>query len=220
MKYFLGLSAFTLANVLVSGQALAAEGSGIDLGLRLGYGIPLGSAAENEKLNDLVSGQVPIWVDAGYRFAPNIMAGLYFQYGFAFLPDSSCPSPASCSASDIRFGIQGQYRFMPRESVDPWLGLGIGYEWLDYSVSAGGFDASAGVHGWEFLHLQGGADFKVADGFGIGPFLDFSLGQYSSGSVTTSALPVLGQPVSGSGDIQNKALHEWLTLGVRAVFDP
>ena len=211
------VSTLVAAGVLVTNAALASQEYGVDLGLRLGYGIPLGSMAENVKLNDLVSGQVPIWVDAGYRFNPNIMAGLYFQYGFGFVPDSGCANGVagiSCSASDIRFGIQGQYRFMPENSVNPWLGIGFGYEWLDWSASAGGQSQSAGVHGFEFLHLQGGADFKVAESVGVGPFLDFSLGEYESGSADAGGLG------SVSGDINRKALHEWLTLGVRAVFDP
>ena len=228
MKYRLVLTGMVLAGAM-STTALAAEDTGFDLGLRLGYGIPLGSLADaaitvagtnftvNSELNDVISGQVPIWIDAGYRFTPNFMAGIYFQYGFGFVPSNGCPNGWDCSAQDIRFGLQAQYRFMPRESFDPWLGVGFGYEWLDRSFSFQGVDGTFTVHGWEFLNLQGGVDFKVADSFGIGPFLSFSLGEYSSYSADISGLGVAG---SGSGDIDNTALHEWLTLGVRGVFDP
>jgi hypothetical protein len=135
--------------------------------------------------------------------------------------DNTCPSVSGvdCSAHDIRVGLQGQYRFMPKESVNPWVGLGIGYEWLGGSISAntplGSVEGSFDVHGFEFLNLQGGADFKVADGVGIGPFLSFSLGEYTDGSVAATGAGT----VSGSGELANKSLHEWLTLGVRGAFD-
>jgi outer membrane protein W len=220
MKYIAALSGLVAAGTLLSGRAEASEDSGLDLGLRLGYGIPLGSIANapagagvGTSLSDYVSGQVPIWVDAGYRFTPNIMAGLYFQYGFAFPSDTVCQNTSSCSGSDVRFGVQGQYRISPHESVDPWLGIGVGYEWLTLSTMVAGLDSSLGLRGWEFLHLQGGVDFKVADGFGVGPFIDFSLAEYMTGSAD-------GGGTSISGDVRDKALHEWLTLGVRGVYDP
>jgi hypothetical protein len=220
MKYRLVLAGLGVTAALSTTALAAPEDSGIDLGLRLGYGIPLGIIGQDLKLNDYVTGQVPIWIDAGYRFTPNIIAGLYFQYGFGFLADNICPSPADCSAHDIRVGIQGQYRFLPKETANPWLGIGFGYEWLGLSVSAttpvGSIDASIDAHGFEFVNLQGGVDFKVAEGVGIGPFLSFSLDEYSNASASTSGLAAF----SGSGEIQNKALHEWLTLGVRATFDP
>ena len=218
MKYRFVLTGMVLAGT-TSATALAMEDSGVDLGVRLGYGIPLGEAAENADLNDLVTGQVPIWIDAGYRITPNWVVGLYFQYGFAFLADNVCPSGTDCSAHAIRVGLQGQYRFMPREKVNPWLGLGIGYEWLGGSVSipspVGSVDVSLDAHGFEFVNFQGGADFQVGDGIGIGPFLSFSLGEYSRGSFDVTGPAT----ASGSDDIENQALHEWLTLGVRGAFD-
>src|SRR5262245_53604601 len=102
MRYLTILSGVVLGGALISTEAQASEDQGVDLGLRLGYAIPLGSVAESAggtsaDLNNLVDGVVPIWVDLGYRFNPNFMLGLYFQYGFGLLSDSSCPSPLSCS---------------------------------------------------------------------------------------------------------------------------
>src|SRR5438105_4003214 len=54
----------------------------IRLGLRLGYALPMGNLAEGAKLGDGISGQIPIWIDAGYMVTPNILLGLYGQYGF------------------------------------------------------------------------------------------------------------------------------------------
>ncbi|MEI9936524.1 MAG: hypothetical protein WDO69_04795 [Pseudomonadota bacterium] len=177
----------------------------IRLGLRLGYGLPLGSVADGSKMSDGLSGQIPIWIDAGYMVTPNVLVGLYGQYGFALT--KNCPTGDDCSAHDIRFGIQAQYHLMPAESVDPWLGLGFGYEILGVSQTTQGFTVSGDVKGFEFVNLQGGADFKVADAVAVGPFVSFSLGQYSTASQGDV-----------SADIQNTALHEWLTLGVKGTF--
>jgi hypothetical protein len=95
--------------------------------------------------------------------------------------------------------------------MNPWFGLGIGYEIASVSAEAGGGEASTTYKGIEFLNLQAGADFKVADNVGIGPFLSFSLGQYSSFS---SESP-LGEI---DGDIEEKGMHQWLTIGVKGSF--
>jgi len=193
-------------------------GGKIHLGLRLGYGIPMGEAAKDSNLNDAVSGMIPIWLDLGYFVTPNIMVGLYAQYGILMIPDAEagstggCPDGADCSGSDLRFGLQGQYHLSPGESLNPWFGLGIGYEILSTSFSAGGTEADGSFKGLEFLNLQAGADFKVADSVGIGPFVSFSLGQYSSGEVN---VPGVGQV---DGDIEEKGLHQWLVIGVKGSF--
>ncbi len=226
---------------LASGSALAQEeapaaaasvstddgGGKIHLGVRLGYGIPLGkvngdvtvlgTTVEGAKLSDVYSGMIPIWLDLGYFVTPNIMVGLYGHYGIGLIKDSGgageegCPESADCSGSVVRIGLQGQYHLSRGESLDPWFGLGIGYEWASQSVSAGGVDVSQTVKGLEFLNLQAGADFKVANNVGIGPFASFSLGQYSSFS---------GESPLGDteGDFDEKAMHEWLVLGVHGAF--
>jgi outer membrane protein W len=204
---------FTVACVAfaaVSAFAGTAAAEGLELGARLGYGIPMGDAVKDGKLSDGIKSQIPIWIDAGYRIDESLFAGLYMSYGIAQLKED-CPDGASCSATDIRVGLQGQYHLSPAESMDPWLGLGIGYEMAKLKVEAGGAEASTTYSGFEFLNLQGGLDFEAAEGVGVGPFLSFSLGQYSKAKVETPAGSV-------DGDIEDKAMHQWLTLGVRGTF--
>ena len=196
------------APVADASAGVSTDGNGenerkIRLGLRLGYALPMGSAVEGGKMSEEVSGQIPIWLDAGYMVTPNVLIGLYGQYGFVSLKQS-CDG---CSAHDIRFGVQGQYHFSPAESVDPWLGLGVGYEILGFSQSAQGQTVDISFKGFEFLNLQGGADFKVGNAFSVGPFLSFSLGQYSKASANDQ-----------SADIDKTALHQWLTFGAKGTF--
>jgi outer membrane protein W len=210
---------------VIATEGLAPSGRFV-VGARLGYAVAMGKAVDETdgELSKGISGHIPIWLDLGYLVTPNIMVGLYGQYGIGFvgsgLSDELCdPYNLDCSARVIRFGIQGQYHLSPAEKLDPWFGVGFGYELATMSVSGSvmgtSIDSSATYKGFEFLNLQGGADFKVSPAIGIGPFLSFSLGQYGSASTSGNAG---GQSMSDSGDIDNTAIHEWFTFGVRGAF--
>lgn len=209
-----------------SDEKPAAKGDGkFVLGLRLGYALPMGAVAENNdgsssNMSDTVSGHVPIWIDAGYMLSSDVMFGFYTQYAFGGVAGplkAQCAQASSagisCSASDVRFGIQFQYHSARGQKVDPWLGVGVGYEWLTVNVSGAGQDGSTTAQGFEFFNLQAGLDFKASHDWGFGPFISFSLGQYGSTSNSGSVARV-----SPGGDIANPALHEWLTFGVRGTF--
>jgi outer membrane protein W len=195
------------------------------LGLRLGYALPMGATSENndgssEKMSDGVSGHFPIWLDVGYMVSQEFLIGLYGQYAFGGVAgqlkaqcDQASSFGLSCSARDIRFGLQFQFHPVHDAKVDPWLGVGVGYEWLTVSISGAGQDGSTTGKGFEFANLQAGLDYKALPNFGVGPFVSFSLGQYDSVSNSGS----LAEASSG-GDIANPALHEWLTFGVRGAF--
>src|SRR5262245_14477886 len=102
---------------------------GFDFGLRLGYAVPMGSVAQGANLSDGISGAIPLVLEAGYRFTPNISAGVLLQYAVAQTKNCS-----GCSASIFRFGIQGIYNLRTGGSFDPWFGLGVGYEQMNLSI--------------------------------------------------------------------------------------
>jgi outer membrane protein W len=212
------LGAITLA----ASPALAeGEGGAVSLGARVGYGIPLGKGTDdpNADLNKSIAGMVPLWLDAGYKFTPNIYVGAFFMYGLGFIPSDATgcgQNGVSCSVHDIQFGVNAHYHFMPDQTIDPWVGVGLGYEILGVSVSNGSNSASASAKGFQFFNVQAGADYKVLPALGVGPFVSLSLGKYTS---TSSDNTTPGSPGSASGDIQNTAFHEWLILGIRGTYD-
>lgn len=217
--------ALAASAVVFSGNPARADATaqGIEVGLRTGYAIPLGntvgapSGASAPSLGDTVSGMVPIWVDAGYRLNPNMMVGAFFQYGLAFVNTGKNPtcsqSGVSCSANDLMFGAQFHYHLMPDQTIDPWAGIGIGYEILNGSESAGGQSASQSFSGFQFVNVQIGGDYKVMPNLGVGPFVMFSLGEYSGCSTSIPGAS------SSSCTINNTAMHEWLTFGIRGAYD-
>jgi len=215
----------TIALVSITAAALAAapalaDDSGLTLALRAGYGIPMGDAVKDGKLSDGVSGTIPFWLDAGYRIDRNWFVGAYFQYGIGLVNKSNalgggtCDQPgASCSAYTLRFGLEGIYSFSPGASFAPWAGLGVGYEIAGASAEQAGQKATATYRGFEFVNLQLGGDFKVSPAFSVGPYVAFSIGQYSNAKVESPGLPTF------DGSITDKAIHEWLQFGVKGTFD-
>lgn len=215
MRKILGIAVVAVLLGAGTAQAQYPAASGFSLGARLGYGIPLGDADGGDpiggippaKMTDLVDGQIPIQLDATYRFNPNWQLGLYFQYGIALVANNFCPTGASCSGSNVRFGGEVIYT-VPSPGFSPWFGVGLGFEWQNLSASAGGVTVDFQVSGFEFLILQLGGDWQVSPGFKMGPFLSFSFGSYDS--IKVGGL---------SGDVANTTTHEWLQLGLKGTFD-
>lgn len=193
--------------------------SGFTAALRAGYGFPMGGLEGSAALSDQFSGQVPFWLDAGYRFGKNHFIGAYFQYGIAFVNESNasgggvCVAGVTCSGSDMRSGVEYLYNFSPEASFQPWAGLGVGYEWLTFDVGGGGATATFQYRGWEFFNLQVGGDFKLSNVFGLGPFIALSFGQYETLSLSGTGIS------SVSGSIADKKIHEWLQMGVKGTFN-
>ena len=208
----------------VSGAALAQDVPparvGFQMAFRTGYSIPMGTLAKGVwvdgsdlKMSDTVTGQVPIIVDIGGKVIPELFIGGYFGLGFGGtagkINDECKATNTSCLGLSLQLGIEAQYHILPRGSVNPWLGYGIGVESLGVSGAQGDTTQTTTFTGYQFARLSAGADFRINRGFGVGPFVEYSLGRYNT--------------VHGDGkdfDLPNKAGHQWLTLGVRFVLFP
>ena len=188
----------------------------LEIGMRLGVAFPMGQfegdglGTSSTSLGDAFSAKLPILIEAGYDATPNLLLGVYAQYAFIIdkTGDGTACSPGiSCSDHDIELGVQGQYHFAPGGPIDAWLGLGLGYEFESETVTMASESHDYGLAGPQFLKLQLGADLELGRITTVGPFLSWSLAEYtkSSGDGSTE-------------DIPSKALHEWLTIGVKGTF--
>jgi hypothetical protein len=209
------------ATILSGGTARAdASASGVEVGLRSGYAIPLGSDYGGHALSEAISGAIPIWIDAGYRLLkPSLFLGAYFQYGIGLLPSSasaacSPQSGVSCSENLLMYGVQAHFHFAPDWALDPWLGVAFGFENLNATVSQGNLSTGVNNSGFDYVTFMVGADYKPAADFGVGPFVNFTLGQYSDASMSG-----IGSTQTQSASVPNQALHEWLILGIRIAHD-
>jgi len=195
--------------------------TGFQMALRTGVAIPLGELEKDGKMSDFTGVQVPVIIDLGGKIIPNLFLGGYLgiSVGGAAgkLADTCDKASLSCTSIGGRIGAQIQYHIIPEGKINPWIGYGIGYELLGVSGEGNNVKLSAATAGIEFAHLMAGADFRISKGFGIGPFADFSIGQYSVATVEST---VAGKTTKRDGDIENTAIHQWLMLGARFVFFP
>lgn len=194
------------------------------LGARLGYSAAMGDAFKDPttgqaaKMSDGVKSQVPIQIDAAFKLSKELALGAYLSYGFGQVggaaKDECSVFGQDCSAHDWRFGIQALYTFTQvSPPFVPWAGVGLGYEWATLEQTGGGQpDASLTLKGWEFLNLQLGGDYVVNPQFAVGPYIMFSIAQYSDAEAESGGVKV-------SASIDKKAVHEWFGFGVRGRFD-
>jgi hypothetical protein len=208
---------------------------GPQLGLRVGYALGTGDVYSGLSLRDSSSGALPVTIDLGWRFLPQLYGGLYGSFAPVFLKTNplSCPEGFDCNAQDWRFGVQFDFHFVPRSRLDPYVGLGGGYEILRTNVSGGtpvplptggSAPGHASVYiidrGWEFANLTLGFDARVDRWVGIGPYLSGSLNEFNV-HTGNQYVNVGGTQVSNTAvSPVNSHLHEIFFAGVRGTFNP
>src|SRR5690606_7832597 len=138
-----------------------ADRTGFTTGLRLGAGIPLGKAGQDplgleRDLSDLTPWRAPVWLDIGYTLSGALTIGGYAQVGVGGVGDACV---GDCDWSDIRVGAEAELRFAPGAPVNPWLGVGLGWEWLSFRQLVSG-EVPDGMGGMET------ATGRVAETFG------------------------------------------------------
>lgn len=207
-----------------------AADTGFETGLRLGIGLPVGSAGQDgagsdRRVGDLTPWRVPIWIDVGYHYSPVTTLGVYAQLGIGGTGDA-CAS--ECDWSDLRIGVEGQWRLVPASPLNAWVGVGIGYESLSFRtleiIEIAPPDALTPVQvstriaerlGGPELLLQAGLDFKVDDSLRIGPYLSATGALYLSDGFTCDVRG--GCPRAG---LEGSGFHAWLGVGVRGSYYP
>ncbi len=213
--------------------SIAAERrTGFTAGLRLGVGVPLGKAGQDvitgveRDLSDLTSWRAPVWIDVGYSPTSAFTIGAYAQVGVGGNGDSCT---ADCDWSDVRVGAEAELRFAPGAAVNPWLGVGIGYEWLSYRVLAsadienemGEVETVTGRATERFagpeLLLHGGIDFQVEDALRIGPYASATLSQYLTDSYSCQPSTPL---CPDDGSLEGPGFHSWIGVGLRGAYTP
>jgi len=184
-----------------------AAGPGPEIAVRTGFSLPFGSIAGNAgSLSDAFTGLVPIGAELGWRLTPNLYAGAAFGYAFGLT--KNCPPGDRCSGHDVGLGIDVRYHALPDERIDPWIGVGAGYEWLSLSTNTGSNRIDLTADGFEFVHADFGADFFATRNVRVGPVVQLRVGRYRGAKVATAS-------GSASASFTDKTVHEFLTFGVK-----
>jgi hypothetical protein len=200
--------------MVLGGKAWAAEiatptewplRSGWELGFRTGVIFPGGDLVPGTQLSVGVGVQFPLVIDVGYRINELVFVGVVGQIALGTLGSASCGASDSCLEWNGRVGAEVQLHPLGRAGrLDPWLGVGFGYEWQNYHESS----ETLTVSGFDFLNLDVGLDFPVGK-VHLGPFFGFTLGQFSHASDSGK-----------SNSIDDKALHYWFCLGLKVTVFP
>jgi hypothetical protein len=198
----------------------AADRSGVSLGLRVGWGFPIGKVQADDPLGSNFNGILPIWFDAGYRIIPELYVGGYFQWAVGFVSNDVCVAPlTSCSGDDVRFGLNVHWHVKSAlgagawsQHFDPWIGVGAGYEIATITLERGSDKSHVNYRGFEFGSLQLGGDYLGLGSMRLGGFASISLGEYTR---TTVSVPTGANAFA----ISDPAVHSWLMLGVRGQYD-
>jgi hypothetical protein len=214
--------------------AHADEESGLAVGLRVGAAAPFGNADSTTSMSAFQRAMVPVWFDVGYRFNRTFYLAAFYQYGVTFPASNGCgadPNNAvsaragdpglivpgqqsTCDGRDQRFGLELHIHLLPKALVDPWIGIGLGYEvsTLDYSTGASASTTSFQASG-PAADLQLGLDLRFSKRVPFGPFIDLSASQF----VTENYYDANG---SAQGPVTfNSTLHGWATFGLRMQFN-
>ena len=118
-----------------------------EVGARLGYAAPTGklndeppttdamqTAVWDNELKSVVLGQVPLGLELGIRALPMLTLGGYVELAPGILGSTAsdgCDAyDHDCSTLGIRFGFMGHVHVLPHQPIDPWLGVGVGFEAL------------------------------------------------------------------------------------------
>jgi hypothetical protein len=157
-------------------------GTGFMFGIRVGGAYAFGQAKDTS-LYTVMPGAFLFGGDVGYFFSPHFYLGAYVLYGVGIGSSSvdTCSNPDfSCKSNLVRFGVVGEYHFLPTPTFDPWVGGGIGYEVVTLTAAdqtGGGNDQTAGLLGFELVP-RAGIDWKPGPSYGLGPYVEVPLGHY------------------------------------------
>jgi len=207
------ISLLLVVTALVS-PAFADEGK-FTLGARAARAVPLGTAGDGWKLNELVTLGAPVQLDADVRVGDSWRVGGYFSYGPVAIADEAKDFLAAAGLSEIgghrqqRVGLQVARDFRTSARLSPWVGVSAGYEWTRYAAAkVAGQETEIGMAGFDAA-IQLGAAYKVTPRFTVGPYAAFDLGRFGKNVSWTE------DEGGTSTDITEKGTHQWLRFGVK-----
>ncbi len=201
-------------------QPIPPAATGFDLALRLGVAIPLGDATgePGDSLASRYAMQYPVALDIGFKPIKALFFGAYasFAYGGpgsdSALSEACAREDTSCGAYSIGWGGFAQYNLGPSERLNPWFGLGLGYESTTQTFEQPGHSESHETWGMTAIKLMGGLDYRTV--VGLGPFAELSVGRFAGRETE------LNDRRTHYGPVEEAAWHSWVTLGMRGVLFP
>ncbi len=221
------LAAALLAPATAAGREPVPEASNetVQLGLRtMGWSFPVGRMNRSGRpVSEAIRGAFPLLLDLGGKLTRHVFVGGYLGFNAGRVGEAFgvlCAGSVSCSANNVRIGLQVQVHLRPARRLNPWVGLGFGTEATtitaesrvgDYTQTVGGTSSFQGI---ELLHATLGLDHRAAEVWGYGPYVTFTAGRYE----TTTVRSVVG--TNRTSAIEDPSIHHWILFGFRGVLFP
>ncbi|MGN6111310.1 MAG: hypothetical protein ACTHU0_39805 [Kofleriaceae bacterium] len=148
----------------------------------------------------------------GARVTPYVSLGAYGTLG-GFSNSNELRNPIAATNVDIwdvSAGLFTELHFAPySNSVDPWLGIGVGWHAMWFSPNN---DApSSSLQGFDVAKVQIGADFRVTPDVAIAPVVGAGL--------TLFAWEKVPGVTNGFDEINDKDISVYLTAGLQGRFN-
>jgi hypothetical protein len=103
----------------------------------------------------------------------------------------------------------------PDGRLDPWIGAGLGIEWLRAEIDDPGATPVRRELTWAGLELpllDLGVDVRISPRFSLGPYLSVSFGRFTSRSERPEGGSTARDP------IDHREAHGWGQAGLKATF--
>ncbi len=203
-------------------STLPPAARGFQAALRSGLQLPWGevSDVEGDEISARYGWQVPILVDVGFKLNKPWFIGAYAGAGYGSIgsgnvAEQACAAPGvTCSTLSYQLGAQLQYHVGPSDRLNPWFGLGGGYEWFRQELRSSGYSEEQETSGLALLKLLLGLDYRYQQLFGFGPFIEASFGRFQATRTFVDG------DRTHEGPVEPGAWHGFLTLGARVVVLP
>lgn len=135
-----------------------------------------------------VPGFTFVELDAAYHLTPRWSVGPYAEVGFIDTTVQRQEGLETFLGHHYRFGGQTLVQLFPRQVIDPWLGMGLGYAALgvdvhstsEREVPVRNLTYSETARGFEWLNLQCGLNLNLAHALALGGFARLSVVEYLS----------------------------------------
>ncbi len=175
-----------------------------EIGIGAGYTQGVGDVGRSvPSLTDSGGAGTSLELDLGWRIDPHFLVGVYGTGAWFSTGDAPGNAFNNWSATA---GVQGNYHFLPGQSLDPWIGLGAG--WRGYWVNRP--EGRDSRHGLDLARLQVGVDVPVTPGVTVAPFV--------GATATLFLTQQLAQETSFS-DIQDRKVNVFFNAGLMGRFD-
>ncbi len=207
----LGALGVTCGGARAQADGRVPESTGVEIGVRGGYGVPFGQRAAGAALSGPVEGAASPMIDLGYRFTPQLYLGVLFAYGILVLDEAAAcrevvvdsPAGRDCRGNAALLALDAQYRTRMGERFASWVDFAVGLESLGM-VTPSGWSSYGGFAS----RVEFGAGWFAPPRFTIGPFASLSVGQFR-----TSEFSLDGDGTPSA--IADKGIHGWLSVGFR-----